>query len=149
MVRSRGLPARATIATCSIPTSLQGACCACSSSMPTTASARASAGLLAIGDRVQVVGTAGGAATALALVIERVARRRRSSIPVFPRCPAGSPSSGDLRSIAPDVRIVAMSWSDSLEHAALTGGADGFVRKTFRPTELVAAIVAAGRRPAA
>ena len=46
----------------------------------------------------------------------------------------------------PGVRILAMSWSDSLESAALDSGADGFVRKTFRPTELVAAIVAAGRR---
>jgi hypothetical protein len=26
-----------------------------------------------------------------------------------------------------------MSWSDALEHTALDGGADGFVRKTFRP----------------
>ena len=37
-----------------------------------------------------------------------------------------------------------MSWSDGLEHAARRRGADGFVRKTFRPTELIAAIVAAG-----
>ena len=36
-----------------------------------------------------------------------------------------------------------MSWSDALERTALDGGADGFVRKTFRPTELIAAIVAA------
>ena len=29
-----------------------------------------------------------------------------------------------------------MSWSDALERAALDGGADAFVRKTFRPAEL-------------
>ena len=38
-----------------------------------------------------------------------------------------------LRAQLPGVRILAMSWSDSLESAALDGGADGFVRKTFRP----------------
>jgi DNA-binding response OmpR family regulator len=38
-----------------------------------------------------------------------------------------------------------MSWSDSLESAVLESGADGFVRKTFRQSELIAAIVAAGR----
>jgi DNA-binding response OmpR family regulator len=40
-----------------------------------------------------------------------------------------------------------MSWSDSLESAVIASGADGFVRKTFRPSELTAAIVAAGRAP--
>ena len=38
-----------------------------------------------------------------------------------------------------------MSWSDALERPAIDGGAHGFVRKTFRPTELIAAILAAGR----
>ena len=43
-----------------------------------------------------------------------------------------------------------MSWSETLEHGALDGGADGFVRKTFRPAELDRRDhVAAGRRPAA
>jgi DNA-binding response OmpR family regulator len=36
-----------------------------------------------------------------------------------------------------------MSWSDTLEAAVIESGADGFVRKTFRPTELVGAVVAA------
>ena len=56
-----------------------------------------------------------------------------------------------LRAELPAVRILAMSWSDTLESTALQSGADGFVRKTFRPTELTAAIVAAGRgvKPAA
>ena len=38
-----------------------------------------------------------------------------------------------------------MSWSDTLEQPAVDCGADGFVRKTFRPSELVAAVVATGR----
>jgi DNA-binding response OmpR family regulator len=69
--------------------------------------------------------------------------------PRLPEVDGGIAFISRLRATAPDVRILAMSWSDALEHAAVTGGADGFVRKTFRPTELVAAIVAAGRRPAA
>ena len=51
---------------------------------------------------------------------------------------------GRLRDSAPDVRILVMSWSDSLEDGLATCGADGFVRKTFRPSELFAAIQAAG-----
>jgi DNA-binding NarL/FixJ family response regulator len=106
------------------------------------------AGLLAIGDRVLVVGTAGQASLAL----ELVASESPDVVVVDPRLPevdGGIAFIGRLRSIAPDVRILAMSWSDTLEHAAMNGGADGFVRKTFRPNELVAAIVAAGHRPAA
>ncbi len=106
------------------------------------------AGLLTIGDHVVVVGTAGHAGAALELVTSG----SPDVVVVDPRLPdvdGGIAFIGRLRSIAPDIRILAMSWSDTLEHAAMTGGADGFVRKTFRPTELVAAIIAAGRRPAA
>ena len=49
-----------------------------------------------------------------------------------------------MRDSAPDVRILVMSWSDSLEDGIAMCGADGFVRKTFRPSELFAAIQAAG-----
>lgn len=105
-------------------------------------------GLLAIGDRVEVVGTAGGARTALALVVDATP----DVVIVDPRLPdvdGGIAFIGELRTVVPDIRIVAMSWSDALEHAALSGGADAFVRKTFRPAELVAAIMAAGSPPAA
>lgn len=105
-------------------------------------------GLLAIGDQVVVVGSAGNASLALGLV-DSVAPDVVIVDPRLPDVDGGIAFIAQLRSIAPGVRILAMSWSDTLEHAALSGGADGFVRKTFRPTELVAAIVAAGRRPAA
>ena len=49
-----------------------------------------------------------------------------------------------MRDSAPDVRVLVMSWSDSLEDGLARCGADGFVRKTFRPSELFAAIRAAG-----
>jgi hypothetical protein len=42
------------------------------------------------------------------------------------------------------VRILAMGWSDTLEAGVLESGADGFVRKTFRPSELIAAVLTAG-----
>jgi DNA-binding NarL/FixJ family response regulator len=105
-------------------------------------------GLLSIGDRLTVVGAAGQPASALDLV----ATAQPDVVVVDPRLPevdSGIAFIGRLRAVAPGVRILAMSWSDSLEHAAMTGGADGFIRKTFRPAELVAAIVAAGRPSAA
>jgi DNA-binding response OmpR family regulator len=50
-----------------------------------------------------------------------------------------------LRVLQPEVRILVMSWSDTLEAGVIESGADGFIRKTFRPTELVAAVLAATR----
>jgi DNA-binding NarL/FixJ family response regulator len=105
-------------------------------------------GLVAIGGRVTVVGSAGQPGRAL----ELVADTHPDVVMVDPRLPdldGGTAFIADVRVMAPEVRILAMSWSDSLERAALDGGADGFVRKTFRPTELVAAIIAAGRRTTA
>ncbi len=104
-------------------------------------------GLLGIGREVVVVGSAGQAGTALDLV--------DSSSPdvviVDPRLPevdGGLAFINRLRSDAPSVRVLIMSWTEGLEHSALADRADGFVRKTFRPSELVAAIMAASR-PAA
>ena len=106
------------------------------------------AGLLAIGDRVTVVGTAGFAGPALDLAVDM----QPDVVIVDPRLPevdGGIDFIARLRGLAPHVRILAMSWSDTLEPTAMRGGADGFVRKTFRPTELVAAIVAAAGPPPA
>jgi DNA-binding NarL/FixJ family response regulator len=101
-------------------------------------------GLLAIGDHVLVVGSSGLAGPALDLAAEC----RPDVVVVDPRLPEVDGGLGfiaGLRARCPEVRIVAMSWSDALERTALDGGADAFMRKTFRPTELIAAIVAAGR----
>ena len=101
------------------------------------------AGLLAIGGHVVVVGTAGDPGSALDLVA--------SSTPDVVMLDARLPDIDHgiglirrLRSDAPGVRVVVMSWSNSPEDGLATCGADGFVRKTFRPSELFAAIQAAG-----
>jgi DNA-binding NarL/FixJ family response regulator len=104
------------------------------------------AGLLAIGGRVVVVGSAGQAGTAL----ELMARTAPDVVLVDPRLPevdVGTALIARLRVVSPGIRVLAMGWSDTLEHAALESGADGFVRKTFRPNDLVGAVLAAGQRP--
>ena len=104
-------------------------------------------GLLAIGERVLVVGSAGQAEAALALATEQ----RPDVIVVDPRLPevdGGLAFITRVGACCPDVRILAMSWSDALEGPALEGGAHGFVRKTFRPGDLIAAIVATARSAA-
>jgi two-component system, response regulator PdtaR len=101
-------------------------------------------GLLAIGDRVLVVGSCGQPGTALDLVTDF----RPDVVILDPRLPevdSGLRLIAELRAKCPDVRILAMSSSDAHERAALDGGAHAFVRKTFRPTELIAAIVATGQ----
>jgi DNA-binding NarL/FixJ family response regulator len=102
------------------------------------------AGLLAIGDRVAVVGSAGFPGAAL-----EVADRTHPDVVIIdPRLPdvdAGTALIQELHRRIPGTRILAMSWSEDLEHHGIDCGADGFVRKTFRPAELIASIVAGGR----
>ena len=101
-------------------------------------------GLLAIGGRCMVVASAGHVGPALDLAIDH----RPDVVVVDPRLPdiaEGMAFVARLRVLQPDVRILAMSWSDTLESAMRESGADGFIRKTFRPTELVAAVLAATR----
>jgi two-component system NarL family response regulator/two-component system response regulator DevR len=101
-------------------------------------------GLLAIGGRCMVVASAGQVGPALELAIDH----QPDVVILDPRLPevdGGMALIARLRAQLPNVRILAMSWSDTLEAGVLESGADGFVRKTFRPTELVAAVIAAGR----
>jgi DNA-binding NarL/FixJ family response regulator len=101
------------------------------------------AGLLSIGGHVVVVGTAGDPGSAL----ELTTASHPDLVMVDPRLPDVDRGIGlihRLRSDAPGVRILVMSWSDSIDNGLAACGADGFVRKTFRPSELFAAIQAAG-----
>ena len=63
--------------------------------------------------------------------------------PRFPEPDAGLSFIHRLRASAPGVRILVMSGTDPAEQADLVGSADGFIRKTFRPSDLVAAVIAA------
>ena len=105
-------------------------------------------GLLGIGQRLVVVGEAGGSGAAL----ELVAAADPDVVVVDPRLPeieGGLAFIGRLRALAPNVRVVVMGSYDGLDQGSLATVADAFVRKTFRPTELVTAVEAAGRsRPA-
>ena len=100
------------------------------------------AGLLCIGDRLEVVGTAGGTGQALDMVIAT----HPDIVVVDPRLPDADGCLsfiGRLRAVAPDVRVLVMCGADPAEQADVVRVADGFVRKTFRPSDLVAAVIAA------
>ena len=99
-------------------------------------------GLLCIGDRLEVVGSTGQTGQALDLVTET----HPDIVVIDPRLPeldGGLSFIDRLRVIAPDVRVLVMSGADPTEHADLVAAADGYVRKTFRPSDLVAAVIAA------
>jgi DNA-binding NarL/FixJ family response regulator len=105
------------------------------------------AGLLTIGGRCLVVASAGQVGPALDLAIDH----RPDVVIVDPRLPevdGGIAFIAKLRANLPSIRILAMGWSDTLEADVIHSGADGFMRKTFRPTELVAAVLATSQRPA-
>lgn len=100
------------------------------------------AGLLAIGESVDVVGTTGVAGA----VVDLVRATRPDVVIIDPRLPdvdAGSALIVRLRAVAPGTHVLVMSWSDALESLRIDCGADGCIRKTFRPSELVGAIFAA------
>jgi len=102
------------------------------------------AGLLCIGQRCLVVGSAGTAAAAVDLAGDL----DPDIIVLDPRLPdeAGAALISHVRKVAPGARVLVLNWSDT---ADLTSGADGYVRKTFRPQELIDAVVATvGRSPA-
>ena len=97
------------------------------------------AGILGIRHRFDVVGTAGHVDAAIGL-----ARAHRPQVVVLdPRLPEVSDGMALIRRIRQldaDVAILAVGWSPDLEHQALVAGADGFVRKTFKPGDLSTAI---------
>jgi DNA-binding NarL/FixJ family response regulator len=104
------------------------------------------AGLLCIGHRCVVVGTAAdpadamsqlsGAESAMPDVV--IVDARLPDDPTWPTLLAA------LRRLDASPRVVVMG-SDATEGTAVAAGADGFIRKTFRARELIDAVVAAGR----
>ena len=102
------------------------------------------AGLLRIGSRCVVIGTAGTAETATVLA----AQSSPDVIVVDPRLPGqdGSALIAQLKVAAPAARVLVLNWSESADQVI---GADAYVRKTFRPHELIDAVVNATRRSVA
>jgi DNA-binding NarL/FixJ family response regulator len=102
------------------------------------------AGLLRIGQRCVVVGSAGTSASAIHLA----ASLSPDIIVVDPRLPGDDNCAAlitQFRNVAPGIRVLVLNWSET---ADLTSGADGYVRKTFRPRELIEAVVeTVGRSP--
>ncbi len=105
------------------------------------------AGLLSIGDRVTVVGATGDPGDALALLTAT----QPDVVVIDPRLPEvdrGRALIGRLRRAAPHVRVLVLGRSDGIDPSFLACDADAFARKTFRPSELVEAIMATpGRTP--
>ena len=99
-------------------------------------------GLICIGDRIVVVGSAGQAETALDIVRET----HPDVIVLDPRLPdvdGGLSFIERVRASEPGIRVVVMSGADTDDQRDLATAADAFVRKTFRPNDLVAAVVGA------
>jgi DNA-binding NarL/FixJ family response regulator len=101
--------------------------------------------LLGIGDRLEVVGSAGQADSAIQLI----AAAQPDVIVVDPRMPelaGGLLFIERARSAAPGASVLAMCSTEVIDQAALSDCVDGCVRKTFRPSDLTAAIFVARRR---
>jgi DNA-binding NarL/FixJ family response regulator len=101
------------------------------------------AGLLKIGGRCAVVGSAGGPDDAIA----KAAAMRPDVVLLDPRLPAmegGLAIIACLREASPGVRVLAFNWSDAPD-SPRSVGADAYIKKTFRPHELIDAVIAAAR----
>ena len=99
------------------------------------------AGLLCIGQRCVVIGSAGTADGALLLASETAP----DVVVIDPRLPGvdGADLIARFRVAAPTSRVLVLNWSET---ADLASGADAYARKTFRPHELIDAVVATTRR---
>jgi DNA-binding NarL/FixJ family response regulator len=102
------------------------------------------AALIGIGGRIEVVGLAGQPGPAIEMIINA----RPDVVLIDPRLPDladGLDFIRRVRTLAPRVRVVAVCSPEFLDLAAAAEGVDGCLRKTFRPADLTAAIVAASQ----
>jgi DNA-binding NarL/FixJ family response regulator len=102
------------------------------------------AALLCIDGQCAVVGSAGTADAAVALA----ASFRPDVVVLDPRIPAmdgGRAIIICLREAAPGVRILVLNWSTASDGGDPAAAADAYIKKTFRPHELIDAVVAAAR----
>ena len=102
------------------------------------------AALLGIGDRVKVVGISGQIGPA----IDLVRTTRPDVVIVDPRLPDladGLAFIRDIHAVAPTVRVLIVCSPELLARDELAVAPDRCLRKTFRPDDLTAAIVAASQ----
>jgi response regulator NasT len=104
--------------------------------------------LLRIGGRCLVVATAGQPDEALDLA-ESISPDVVVVDSRLPEAGADRTFIERLRAVAPDARTVVLNWSDAAESQAGLAGADVYIRKTFRPHELIDAVVNAANRTVA
>lgn len=100
--------------------------------------------LLCIDGQCAVVGNAGGTDDA----IDVAADMQPDVILLDPRLPAmagGRSIIPSLREAAPGARILVLNWSETVGGGSMADGADAHIKKTFRPHELIDAVVAAAR----
>jgi DNA-binding NarL/FixJ family response regulator len=100
--------------------------------------------LLPIGGRCLVVGSAGLPARALDLATDF----SPDVVMIDSRLPAESAGENlvtRIRAVAPEARIVVLNWTDGDLPVPGLSGADAYIRKTFRPHELIDAVVNAAR----
>jgi DNA-binding NarL/FixJ family response regulator len=99
-------------------------------------------GLLGIGDRLDVVGSASQVDSAFDLIVATTP----DIVVIDPRLPeldGGVDFIRRVRAAVPGVCVLAMSSTDKLDQTELASCCDGFVRKTFRPSDLQTAVLVA------
>lgn len=104
--------------------------------------------LLPIGGRCAVVGSAAGTLEAVALA----ATLEPDIAVIDSRLPDDECAEGfipRLRTTVPGIRVLVLNWDAAAEPAASLRGADAYIRKTFRPHELIDAVISAARVTAA
>jgi DNA-binding NarL/FixJ family response regulator len=100
--------------------------------------------LVGIGGRIEVVGMAGQTGQAIEIIL--AAQPDVVLIdPRLPDLPGGLTLIRQLHEIAPATRVLVVCSPEFLEAAAAADGVDRAMRKTYRPDDLTAAIVATGR----
>ena len=102
------------------------------------------AALIGIGNSIEVVGASGQPSDAMELVLSA----QPDVVLVDPRLPdldGGLAFIGRMHHMAPGVKVLVVCSPEFLERAAAAEGVDGSMRKTFRPDDLTAAIVATSR----
>jgi DNA-binding NarL/FixJ family response regulator len=100
-------------------------------------------GVLGIGSRCAVVGSAGDMTRALALIGEH--QPDIVALDANIEDPMGAQGFvRRVREISPATRVVAMSRDDVVAVERRCAGVDAVIRKTFRPRELVDALLTAG-----